>query len=98
MATGGSHTNFNTAAFGVGAVAGAATIAGALGAGLANVRAERQAFAGWSEEKQLRAALDLSEALRGREHRIIREQRITIARLERERATVRAIRHLSRRQ
>ena len=97
MAAGDSHTNFDATAFGVGAVAGATTIAGALGAGLANVRAERQAFASWGE-KQLRAALDLSEALRGREHRIIRAQRITIARLERERATVRAIRHLSHRQ
>ena len=39
---GGSHTNFNTSAFTVGAVGGAGLIAGALGAGLANYRAKLQ--------------------------------------------------------
>jgi hypothetical protein len=91
---GDSPTSFNTTAFTVGAIGGAAMIAGALGAGLANVRAQRQvAFAGWRED-QLRAALELSEAFRAREHRIMLAQRITIARFERERATARAIRHL----
>jgi hypothetical protein len=89
-----SHTNWNPTTFSVGAVGGAAMIAGALGAGLANVRAQRQAaFSRWNED-QLLAALELSEALRANEHRIMRAQRITIARLERERATARAIRHL----
>jgi hypothetical protein len=92
---GDSHTNWNPTAFTVGAVGGAAMIAGALGAGLANVRAQRQAaaFSRWNED-ELRAALELSEALRANEHRIMRAQRITIARFERERATARAIRHL----
>ncbi|MEH2536479.1 hypothetical protein [Bradyrhizobium sp. AZCC 1699] len=93
---GGSHTNFESTAFSVGAVAGAATIAGALGAGLADLRAQRAAAnAGWREH-QLRAALELSELLRRREHRVNRAQRITIARFERERAIARANRHLSR--
>jgi hypothetical protein len=92
--SGDSHTNFNATAFTVGAVGGALTIAGALGAGLANVRSQRQvAFAGWRGDK-LRAALELSEAFRAREHRIMLAQRITIARFERECATERAIRHL----
>jgi hypothetical protein len=90
MASGDSHTNFDAAAFTVGAVGGAATIAGAIGVGIANVRAQRQsAFAGW-QEHQLRAALELSEALRANEHRIIRAHRVTIARFERREATRRA--------
>ncbi|MCC8962470.1 hypothetical protein H8A95_09125 [Bradyrhizobium sp. Pear76] len=91
---GGSHTNFNAGAFTAGAVGGALTIAGAIGAGIANVRAQRQAaFADWNE-RQLRAALNLSEALRAREHRINQAQQLTIARLQREHAVARAIRHL----
>jgi hypothetical protein len=91
---GDSHTNFNSGAFGVGAFAGATTIAGALVAGVANLRAQRQErWHGWTPT-QLIAALNLSEAFRKNDHRIMRAQRITIARLERERATVRAIRKL----
>jgi hypothetical protein len=39
---GDSHTNFNTTAFIVGAVGGAATIAGAFGAGISNLAAARR--------------------------------------------------------
>jgi len=95
MPAGDSHTNFDSAAFGVGAFSGAATIAGALGAGLANFRAQRQAFSNWNEP-QLRAALVLSEAFRANDHRIMRAQAVTIARLDRERATARANRKLRR--
>jgi hypothetical protein len=90
MASGDSHSNFNSTAFGVGAFAGAATLAGALGAGLANLRAQRQSnFADW-RENELRAALELSEAFRANDQRIIRAQAVTIARFERKEATQRA--------
>ncbi|HEX7883543.1 MAG TPA: hypothetical protein VF499_12480 [Afipia sp.] len=96
MTTGGSHTNFDASAFTAGAVGGAMTIAGAIGAGIANVRAQRQAaFADWNS-RQLRAALELSEALRAPQHRINQAQRLTIVRLERERAVARAVRHLQK--
>jgi hypothetical protein len=39
---GDSHTNFDAAAFTVGAVGGAATIAGSVGAGIANFAAVRR--------------------------------------------------------
>jgi uncharacterized protein HemX len=86
---GGSHTNFDEHAFTVGALSGAGIIAGALGAGIANYRAAQQRrFAYWNAVT-LRAALDLSEQLRTREHAslrskaaIITAQRVTIARLE----------------
>ena len=91
---GDSHTNFDVGAFTIGAVGGAATIAGAIGAGIANVRAQRQStFADW-QERELRVALELSEAFRANDHRIIRAQRVTIARLERREATRRAHSHL----
>jgi hypothetical protein len=87
---GDSHTNFDSAAFTVGTLGGAATIAGAIGAGIANVRAQRQSeFADW-QEVELRAALELSEAFRGNDRRVIMAQRVTIARLERLEATRRA--------
>lgn len=90
MASGDSHTNFDGTAFGVGAFAGAATIAGALGAGLANLRAHRQSnFADW-RENELRAALELSEAFRANDRRVIRGQAVAIARFERKEATQRA--------
>jgi hypothetical protein len=87
---GDSHTNFDVGAFSIGAVGGAATIAGAIGAGIANVRAQRQStFADW-QERELRAALELSEAFRANDQRIIRAQAVTIARFERKEATQRA--------
>ena|SRR5882724_10582267 len=87
---GDSHTAFDAGAFTVGAIGGAATIAGALGAGLANFRTQRQsAFADW-QEHQLRAALELSEAFRENDQRIILAQRITISRLRSRRAIERA--------
>ena len=80
---GGSHTNFDTTAFGVGAFGAAATLAGALGAGLANACANRRSeFADW-QEHELRSALELSEAFRANDQRIIRAQALTIARYER---------------
>ena len=90
---GGSHTNFDTQAFGVGAFGAAAMLAGALGAGLANARARRQsAFANW-QEHELRAALQLSEAFRANDQRIIRAQAVTIARYERAASIERINRH-----
>lgn len=90
---GGSHTNFNAEAFGAGAIGGAGLIAGALATGLANYRAQQERrFANWNAAA-LRSALDLSEALRAREHAALRAkdavivaQRLTIARLERQQA------------
>lgn len=81
MATaGGSHTNFDTTAFSVGAVAGASTLAGAVGAGIQNYRAAQQQrhWVSWTIA-ELRGALDLSESFRRRERRLIEEQRLTIA-------------------
>jgi hypothetical protein len=76
---GGSHTNFDTAAFGVGAIGGAATIAGALGAGIRNFQAQRQAtWLSWTWE-QLRAALELSEAFRAHERQQLQAAVDTIA-------------------
>ena len=39
---GGSHTNFDTSAFTIGAIGGAATIAGAVASGVANVVGARR--------------------------------------------------------
>jgi hypothetical protein len=94
---GGSHTNFNERAFTVGAVSGAGLLTTALGAGLANYRADQERrWARWNATA-LRSALDLSEQLRAREHAVSRRkdaviaaQKLTIARLERERAIARA--------
>ncbi|WP_375312834.1 hypothetical protein WHZ77_06020 [Bradyrhizobium sp. A5] len=68
MATaGGSHTNFDTTAFGAGAVGGSLALGAALVAGLANYRMAQQAnYDAWTEQ-QLRAALKLSELLRARD-------------------------------
>lgn len=90
---GGSHTHFNESAFTVGAVSGAGLLAGAVGAGLANYRAaQERKWSNWNVTA-LCGALDLSEALRAREQAasraksaVIAAQRLTIARLERERA------------
>jgi hypothetical protein len=88
--SGDSHTNFDAGAFTVGALGGAATIAGALGAGLANLRAaQARRWESWTVT-QLIAALELSEALRENDHRIKRARSITIARLRSQRAIERA--------
>lgn len=67
MTTGGSHTNFNTAAFGAGAFGGALSLGGAVAQGLINgmhsVRSQRQAA--WNEATWERA-LQLSELLHKR--------------------------------
>ena len=79
MTSGGSHTNFDSAAFTVGAVGGAATIGAALVQGFANYRQQQaDRWANWNVQ-QLRTALDLSESLRAHEATII-------DRLERENA------------
>ena len=97
MSSGDSHTNFNAGAFGLGAVAGAATIAGALVAGVERLRAQRQQeqaeFLDW-EAHQLRAGLVLSEAFRANDHRVIQDLRITVARHESELAIEQANRKL----
>ncbi len=65
---GGSQTNFDPDGFTLGAVAGSAMIAGAIGRGIANLKRRREGeFASWSEPA-VRAALDLSEAFRASEH------------------------------
>jgi hypothetical protein len=64
---GGSHTNFDTGAFSVGAFGGAVTLASALAAGIANLRAVRDTdYLTWTADT-LRRALRLSELFRARE-------------------------------
>jgi hypothetical protein len=64
---GGSHTNFDTAAFSIGAIDGAATLAGALAAGIANLRPTRDTdYLSWTADT-LRRALRLSELFRALE-------------------------------
>lgn len=61
---GGSHTNFDAASFGAGAVTGSAAVAGALVQGARNAAAlNAQRWEGWTRE-QLERAADLSEELR----------------------------------
>ena len=99
MSVGGSHTNFDAAAFGPGAVGGALTLGGALAAGVANFRAAQQArYEDWTVE-QLVAAVRYSELMRaqdqitlGRENQRLRKE---IARLRRN-TVVSAARRLSR--
>jgi hypothetical protein len=68
---GGSHTNFNSKAFSVGAVSGAGLLASALGAGINNYRAVMKArYANWNAEA-LRSGLELSELLRAKEHKML---------------------------
>jgi len=58
-----SHTNFDGNSFGAAASGGAATLAGALVAGVANVaRARADAWANWTRE-QLVTALSLADLL-----------------------------------
>lgn len=67
MATGGSHTNFNTGAFSAGAFGGALSLGGAVAQGLSNglqvIRQQRQQA--WNEATWERA-LQLSELLHKR--------------------------------
>ena len=66
--TGGSHTAFDSTAFAVGGLSGAATIAAALGAGIRNYATRRAlAVAEWTIENW-QQALALSEMLRRRDH------------------------------
>lgn len=89
MSNGGSHTNFDSAAFTVGAVGGAISIAGALGAGIQNYRAaQAERWMNWTIE-QLRAALECSEALRYDVHCRLNDANSRIADLERQLADVR---------
>lgn len=91
MSAGGSHTNFDSAAFTVGAIGGAATIAGALGAGIQNYRAAlAERWSAWTID-QLRAALDCSEALRYDAHCDLNAANARIADLERQLADVRFV-------
>jgi hypothetical protein len=65
--SGGSHTNFDTQAFTVGAVGGALTLAAAVAAGVQSFReASAESYAAWTAQ-QLRSGLMLSEARRGHE-------------------------------
>lgn len=71
MRVGGPHT-FNTTSFGLGAAGASLTIAGALVDGVMRYRlAQRQhaerAWRRWNR-RNLKDALDLSEALRARDH------------------------------
>lgn len=81
MTAGGSHTNFDSSAFTVGAVGGALSIAGALAAGVQNYT-RSQRWDGWTIE-QLRRALDCSEALRYRGYCDLNDARAANAELER---------------
>jgi hypothetical protein len=86
---GDSHTNFNAAAFTVGAVGGAATIAGAIGAGIGNLAAARRER-GTADAVQSRDATIRSMQLRidnqsvelGRRDATIRDQAMTIRELD----------------
>ncbi|MGJ4932259.1 hypothetical protein ACQR1I_35515 [Bradyrhizobium sp. HKCCYLS2038] len=61
---GGSHTNFDAGSFGAGAIAGTATIAGSLVAGVCNAIAQREAeWAAW-EREQLVEGLTCEHLLR----------------------------------
>lgn len=79
-----SHTNFDTSAFTASAVAGAASLAGALGAGLANYSAAQQdQWSQWTIE-QLRAALNCSEAMRYCQFKELQESRAENVALKRQ--------------
>ena len=97
---GGSHTNFDEGAFTAGALGGAGLLASVVGAGIANFREHQRNRRIQLSAATLQHALHLSEALRVRERTaqdaIIAAQRLTIARLESERAIAR-VRSLARR-
>jgi hypothetical protein len=71
--TGGSHTNFDTSAFTVGAIGGAATIAGAVAAGVANIAAARR-------ERGMVEAVDSRDVVIQRLQRRVANQRFEIGR------------------
>jgi hypothetical protein len=80
---GGSHTNFDSQSFSVGAFGGALTLAAALAAGIANLRAVREnEYATWTAET-LRRALRLSELFRARELEQLKAAVETIAKRDR---------------
>ncbi|MFL9499142.1 hypothetical protein DNX69_06520 [Rhodopseudomonas palustris] len=72
MRVGGPYTSFDTTSFGLGAAVGSLTIAGALVDGIMRYRIAQRAYAerAWARwhRRQLVDALDLSEALRARDH------------------------------
>jgi hypothetical protein len=69
--TGGSHTNFNGAAFSVGAMSGALALGGAVAAGVANFRAAQAArYDDWTVQR-LVAALRYSELMRARDQMML---------------------------
>jgi hypothetical protein len=72
---GGSHTNFDTSAFTVGAIGGAATIAGALAAGVSNLAAARR-------ERGMTEAVDSRDVEIRRLQRRIASQRSEIGRCD----------------
>ena len=89
MASGDSHTNFDAGAFTVGAVGGAATIAGAVGAGIANfaaARRERSAAdavqSGNGTIRWLQRRVDHQRLELMRRDATIRDQTMTIRELE----------------
>ena len=94
---GGSHTNFDAAAFTVGAAGGALSIAGALIAGARNCAIAAEAnYDAWDRE-EARTGLYLSEQLRARDHALLlrtaaelHAARGRIASLERDNAVMRA--------
>jgi hypothetical protein len=88
MMAGDSHTNFDQQAFTVGAIGGAATIAGAIGAGICNLAAARRAR-GMSDVVQsrddtirsLQRRIDNQRIELGRRDATIRDQALTIREL-----------------
>ncbi len=59
---GGSHTSFDSSAFGTGAAVGSLALAGAFGAGLANFRAQSRVRYERMNQDALYAALDYYDA------------------------------------
>jgi len=67
---GGSHTDFDQAAFTVGAIGGAAAIAGAIGVGIRNFQAQRR-------ERRVRDVVRERDALiRTLRHRVRNQDRV----------------------
>ena len=98
-AAGSSHTNFDTAAFGVGAMSGALALGAAVAAGVANFRAAQAArYEEWTVQR-LVAALRYAELMRARDQVLLGGEvdrlRVENARLKKE-AVVRMARKLPR--
>jgi len=67
---GGSHTGFEQTAFSVGAIGGAATIAGAIGVGIRNFQAQRQ-------QRRIRDLVrDRDALIRTLRHRVRNQNRV----------------------